>query len=471
MKNWPSQRLKRAVYAPLMFASMAAAAVLLAAGAGGRTVQAYDASSTSYFLRGSTGQVSGGGTSTHSVSASYRITAMAGGTVLGTSSSQSFDLSSGFMRNLYEGPAPSYEQVHYHWRKDDGSESSASSDTGGAEDTAVGSVSAGSIKRLRLEIANRGGSIAGYKPQKFGLQYAVKQTSCAATSPSSWNNVGSVGTTGSDWAMAASVNLTDGANTTNVAVPAGGTTDANKYFIAANGGVVNNTSTTTSAVYVPSDSFVELEFAITPTAAASAGSSYCFRADNASSTSYFSYAKYPEASIQDSSLTFVMDSASEALPSITPGTLVATTSILTVGTSNPSGFNVTVSRSNGSATMLLNADSAVAIPDKIAWAPGANCSIAGNATASTTDPNTLEFRVRSAGTDAGNYCPAWWGTDDTTASARFAGFPASGQQIINRASASTPSTQAVVLYNLNVPLTQRTGAYSGSITYTVTTNL
>jgi hypothetical protein len=70
-----------------------------------------------------------------------------------------------------------------------------------------------------------------------------------------------------------------------------------------------------------------------------------------------------------------------------------------------------------------------------------------------------------------NYSSAWWGTADTTASALFAGFPVSNQNIIDRSSSAVSTTTAYVLYNLNVPTTQKTGAYSGDVIYTVTTNI
>ncbi len=169
-------------------------------------------------------------------------------------------------------------------------------------------------------------------------------------------------------------------------------------------------------------------------------------------------------------LYFVVKSPSETFPNLIPGTLVATSSILEVRTDNSSGFNITVLRQDADTTLDLNTDAAVNIPDKTAWAPGANCSTAGNASASTTEPNTLQFRTRQAGTDSVNFCSAWWGTNDTTANALFAGFPSTAQQIIYRSTSAVASTTSIVLYNLNAPSTQRTGAYSGNITYTAAVN-
>ena len=163
-----------------------------------------------------------------------------------------------------------------------------------------------------------------------------------------------------------------------------------------------------------------------------------------------------------------------SFPSVTPGTLVATTSILTARTNNSTGFYITVERNDTDTTMDLSSDASVNISDKTAWDSGGAC---GNATASTTEPQTLQFRVRLSGTDSANYynCGGnyWWGINDTTASAKFAGFPlpsASNKTIINRSSSATATTTAIVLYNLNVSSTQQNGVYNGGITYTITTN-
>jgi len=429
-------------------------------------------SSTDFSMHSVIAPVSGGNSiSSFSTSADFKAYGVGGETAIGTSTSADFGLWSGYMRNAYKSPAPIYEQTHYHWRKDDGSESAASSDTGGVQDTATTSVTKGVTERLRVEIANHGGTILNFNGQKFGLQYAIRSTTCSALAPSAWANVGPVGTTNTDWVMANSTYLTNGADTTNIAVVTGGVSDSNHTFLTPNGGVVENTSTTTAAISVPSDSFIELEYAIQATTIATGTANYCFRVDNASSTSNFLYTTYPQATLAaDISLTFITDSTSESFQALSPGNIVATSSLLFVKTNNGSGFNVVASRNNAADTLLLNTDSSIMIPDKIAWVPGGNCATAGNSTASTTNPNTLEFRVRQAGTDSGNYCSAWWGADDTTANALFGGFPTTPQQIVNRTSASTPTTTTVVLYNLNVPTFQKTGTYSGSVTYTVTTN-
>ena len=430
------------------------------------TAYAFNASSTNFFVRQSILTTTGGNsTFTYSTSTNFQSIGAGGQAAIGTSTSASFGLLGGFLRNLFRGPAPSYEQTHYHWRNDDGTETTATSGTGGAQDTASSSIPKLDTKRLRIEITNHGGTVLGYSAQQFRLEYGLKSTTCGAIG--TWIDVGAGA---GDWDMSDSSNLTDGGNTTNIAFSTGGVYDANHTFLATNGGV-KDTGSQTAAISVSSDSFIELEYSIKALAAAIDSGVYCFRVTNAGVPVNYLYTTYPEATLTNTtSLTFVLDGSSQVFPTLTPGTLVATTSILYVNTNNSSGFNVTVLRNNGSATLLHTTDSGVSIPDKTVWSPGGNCASAGNATASTTEPNTLEFRVRQAGTDSGNYCSAWWGMADTTATALFAGFPSSAQQIINRSSASTPTTTAVVLYNINVPQSQKTGSYSGDVTYTAVAN-
>lgn len=169
------------------------------------------------------------------------------------------------------------------------------------------------------------------------------------------------------------------------------------------------------------------------------------------------------------SLTFVIDSGTQNLPTITPGSLVATSSILQVKSNNTTGFAMTALRSNASAT-LIHSDTTTTITDKTDWiAPSATTTL-GNATASTTQPLTLQFRVWRALTDTANYSTAWWGSDDTTSGALFAGVPSTTQTIVNRSVAAVSTTTTRVLYDLNVPLIQKTGTYSGDVIYSVLAN-
>lgn len=172
----------------------------------------------------------------------------------------------------------------------------------------------------------------------------------------------------------------------------------------------------------------------------------------------------------EEAFTFSIDSNSTSFGGIAPGTLGAGTSVLSVTTGNTSGFTVYGKRDDPDTTLDLDSNTTVNIADKTAWNAGVNCASAGNATASTTEPLTLQFRIKQSGTDPSNYCTAWWGTDDTTANALFAGLPSSNEEIVYRSTSAQSQSDSVVLYNLNLPATQQVGDYSGSVTYTAVAN-
>lgn len=423
---------------------------------------AFNASSTHFYTRQQVESIAGA-SSQYSVATSTSFTGFgaSGDVGAGTSTSSHFGILSGFLRSLKKPIQPVYDLTHYHWRNDNGTETTATSMTSGVQDTAITNLAKGSTVRLRVEISNEGGTLTSYTTQQFRLEYGVKSSTCAAIS--SWTDVGA----NSHWGLVNTANLTNGANTTNIAVSQGGVADSNATFNSTNGGV-RTTGSQTAAQSVDSSSFVELEYAINALSAATDGGTYCFRITNAGSASLFQYDQYPTATLANGgSLTFTTDGGSESFPAFSPGTLVATTSILSVTTSNSTGFSVTVYRSNASATLL---NGAVQFPDKTAWsAPGATTTV-GNATASTTNPLTLQFRVRSAGTDVPDYASTWWGTDDTTTNARFAGFPTTAQTIINRSTAAVTPTNMRILYNLNAPVSQQTGTYTGAIIYSAVAN-
>lgn len=131
---------------------------------------------------------------------------------------------------------PEITQTGYHWRNDDGDEVSASSATGGSENTPALSFSTSTPQRLRVGVAGTG---TGSATKQFRLEYGAKVTTCAAVS--SWSDVGG---SGGAWDMFDSSNLTEGADTTNIAVSTGGISDGGVTFITANGGVRDTSSET-----------------------------------------------------------------------------------------------------------------------------------------------------------------------------------------------------------------------------------
>lgn len=180
------------------------------------------------------------------------------------------------------------EQVHYHFRNDNGTEAGATSATGGIEDVAITSVKKTETHRLRMEVTNEGGTST--VPTTFTLEYAERSGSCAASA--GWT---AVGQSGSAWAMSDSFNLTNDADTTNVLNATGGVTDENTTFFTPNGGVLD-TQATSNSLRLSTANFLELEFGIEATSYASFGSTYCFRLRGEGSTIQ-TYSVYPQATV------------------------------------------------------------------------------------------------------------------------------------------------------------------------------
>jgi hypothetical protein len=160
-------------------------------------------------------------------------------------------------------------QTHYHWRNDNGTELTATSRTGGSEDTPISNVAEGAPLRLRLQVSNEGAvtspSIA------LRLEYAVRVSTCSAAT--SWTDVGAIG---GAWNMATTSNLTEGSNTTDIATSTGGVTNENVTFLSPNAAVKEDSSliATTS---LTSTQFLEAEFSIRSTEDAGFDVPYCFR--------------------------------------------------------------------------------------------------------------------------------------------------------------------------------------------------
>jgi hypothetical protein len=179
-------------------------------------------------------------------------------------------------------------QTHFHWRNDDGSETTATSATGGSEDTTYGTYPTNGNKRLRLQVSNEGSVSSA--AVNYRLEYGLNTSVCSDIS--TWTDVGAVG---GDWDMFNSSNLTDGGNTTNISVGSGGVTDENTTFETPNGGI-KDTGSQTGAITLSSTEFVELEYSIQATGSAVAGNAYCFRVSNAG-TPIAVYSQYPRANI------------------------------------------------------------------------------------------------------------------------------------------------------------------------------
>ncbi|MBI2476292.1 MAG: hypothetical protein HYV67_03550 [Candidatus Taylorbacteria bacterium] len=182
----------------------------------------------------------------------------------------------------------------------------------------------------------------------------------------------------------------------------------------------------------------------------------------------------------EASLTFVVTTNNFA--TLSPGSPVKATSTLNVNTNNASGWNVTLSGNNVTATAkAMNDGAGTEITDLTPqWIipSGAATTTAGNATAITNGQDVLAFRVMSASSTNGAafLSTAWWGTSDAmfNASQLWAGI-ASSTNVSRIGNAGTGSLSAsdhlnTVQYYLDVPATQKTGTYTGTLTYTATAN-
>lgn len=179
-------------------------------------------------------------------------------------------------------------QYGYHWRNDDGSETTASSATG-AENTPLPTMSKGTTERVRIALENDGNKTT--TATQYRLEYAQKVTTCDVAS--GWTDVGAAG---GDFDMSPTINLTDGADTTNILVATGGVSDpGGKTFLSPNGGQRDTTSQTGSLTLTATQ-FVDLEYAIVADAGITDGTTFCFRVTDAG-TPLESYAVYPEATL------------------------------------------------------------------------------------------------------------------------------------------------------------------------------
>jgi len=179
-------------------------------------------------------------------------------------------------------------QTHYHWRNDNGTEAGATSATAGIANTPIAAILPNNPRRLRLQVSNEG--TLSSAATAFRLEYAEAAPTCGDATL--WTDVGA---TNDAWDMSLSANLTEGANTTNIAIATGGVADENTTFLTPNGGV-RESSSQTGSLTLTNTNFVELEYSIVASTSASEGTTYCFRVTNAG-TPLPVYSQYPSATI------------------------------------------------------------------------------------------------------------------------------------------------------------------------------
>lgn len=182
-----------------------------------------------------------------------------------------------------------------------------------------------------------------------------------------------------------------------------------------------------------------------------------------------------------STLTF--SASTDNIGNLTPGTAKFATTTLNVSTNNTAGWNVILSgddQGTSNEVCDLDSDASVGLTDQTEWVPGAATTTAGNAVRIGSFANSgdvLAFRVMTASGTTPFRAGTWWGTADTyvdNASTLWAGIASStvSRQIGNAGTGSYSASAQLssVLYYLDVPATQQTGAYSCPLTYTATAN-
>ncbi len=413
---------------------------------------AFYSQSTNFSIQQKIQSISGQGNSTN-----FKIRNAGGQTADFISNSTSFKDFAGILKFLFKSIKPDYDQKHFHWRNDDGSESAATSATSGNQDTTLSSLNKNTTIRLRLEISNEGGTRRAYSTQQFRIEYGLLSTTCSAIG--SWTDVGAVG---GDWDMSDSTNLTDGANTTNIAVSTGGVTDENKTFIVSNAGV-KDTSSQTAALSVPSDSFAELEYSIQALSAATDGGTYCFRVTNAGSATNYTYTQYAQATIASGAQTL---SFSISDNSVGFGSLLVSAARYATGDTNGSGSDTadahTMSAStNASGGYVITINGATLTCNAGSTCGSATINAIG-ATAAASSPGSEQFGLRlivnsGTGSASSPYNTANWALDT-------AAFP----DEVATGSGDAATTVFGARYIGNIGVSSEAGDYGATLTYTIT---
>ena len=148
--------------------------------------------------------------------------------------------------------------------------------------------------------------------------------------------------------------------------------------------------------------------------------------------------------------------------SVTAGVPESNSTTCTVTTNDSNGYNLQIADDNAGGDALVNGVNTIV--DKTAWDPTAS---AGNGNAVTWAGTGLGFSVYAS---TATKSTTWWGTGSSCHDANntYAGLPNGDTNIMEHASYSSSSTTTSVCYRVDVPATQASGEYTGSVTYTAT---
>lgn len=241
--------------------------------------------------------------------------------------------------------------THYHWRNDDGSETTATAATT-SEDAILEELRRTIPKRLRFGIANEGSSTT--PAYQYRLEWALKVTTCEEAS--GWIDVDSVDDA---FNMYDSTNLTDGNDTTNVNVSLGGVSDVGNTFFSNNNGV-KDTSSQVSPLALPGKNFTDLEFSLVASTTATEGATYCLRLTDAGDDTVLNYNTYAEVSIKPKTDFYIQRGVTTV--SGTSGTITAGTHYVAPSASSSAFIRIVGTNSvpAGSPTNTGNTDDVTA---------------------------------------------------------------------------------------------------------------
>ena len=339
-----------------------------------------------------------------------------------------------------------------------------------AQDTAATLGSAGAAFRLRtlLHITGTGGLSAS--GQNFKLQFAQQSGTCdTAFSGETYADVtaATVIAYNNNATPADGADLTDNANDPEHNCPSCHT-NVNQDYEELN-------NFTNSVAAIPAGQDGKWDFSLKDNGA-TASTAYCFRAVKSDGSQLDTYSVVPQiTTAAAASLTFTV--STNNFPTITPNSPVFATTTLSIDSSG--GWNITLSGDDQSPTNTacdLDTDASIGLTDQLEWIPGAATTTAGNSVRISSLDNSadaLAFRVMTASGTVPFRSTAWWGTTDsyidsaTTLWAGIASSTASNKKIgESSVSSGGGAVLSTVLYYLDVPTTQRTGAYSCPLTYT-----